>query len=209
MSVPIEKHKEKTKTFGNIEWIILEEKNDKQLLLSKYIIEQLPYHNTYEEITWCNSDIRTYLNNQFMEMFTTLEKDQILLTETINPDNEWHFSTGGENCFDYVFLLSIKEVACLYFGDSSEKLYNKKKTQRYWLERKDPFKHRRIATLINKKNQVWWWWLRSPGRFNVRAAYVHGDGNIGIQGNNVLKGNASDGWCTGGVRPAMWIKTLN
>lgn len=32
------------------------------------------------------------------------------------------------------------------------------------------------------------------------------DGNIGIQGNNILKGNISDGKCTGGVRPALWLK---
>lgn len=203
----MQENKEKTITFGNIEWNILENKEDKQLLLSKYIIEQLPYHNTYEEITWSKCDIRSYLNSEFMKRFTSLEKKRIILTETINHDNEWHFTNGGEDCFDYVFLLSIKEVACLYFGDSSERLYHKNSKQRYWLERKDPFKHRRSATLMNNKKQVWWWWLRSPGRFNVRAAYIHGDGNIGIQGNNVLKGNVSDGRCTGGLRPAMWIDT--
>ena len=51
--------------------------------------------------------------------------------------------------------------------------------------------------------------LQNPGinqRF-LKAAYIFGtDGNIGIQGNNVLKGNISDGKCTGGVRPALWLK---
>ncbi|CBH27140.1 hypothetical protein lse_0989 [Listeria seeligeri serovar 1/2b str. SLCC3954] len=27
-----------------------------------------------------------------------------------------------------------------------------------------------------------------------------------IQGNNIFKGNISDGKCTGGVRPALWMK---
>jgi hypothetical protein len=51
-----------------------------------------------------------------------------------------------------------------------------------------------------------WWWLRTPGRVGVKAVYIHGDGNIGIQGNNILKGNISDGRCTGGVRPALWLR---
>lgn len=32
------------------------------------------------------------------------------------------------------------------------------------------------------------------------------NGGIGIQGNNILKGNISDGFCAGGVRPALWLK---
>ncbi|PHV70708.1 hypothetical protein CS063_09260 [Sporanaerobium hydrogeniformans] len=51
-----------------------------------------------------------------------------------------------------------------------------------------------------------WWWLRSPGRVNVKTVYIHGDGNIGIQGNNILKGNISEGANKGGVRPALWLK---
>lgn len=43
---------------------------------------------------------------------------------------------------------------------------------------------------------------RSPGRVGVNAVYVHGDENIGIQGNNIKIGNAADGKCLGGVRPA-------
>ena len=35
--------------------------------------------------------------------------------------------------------------------------------------------------------------------------YIHGSGDIGIQGNNILKGNIGDGFCAGGVRPALWL----
>ncbi|MCG8685316.1 MAG: hypothetical protein MI892_10600, partial [Desulfobacterales bacterium] len=38
---------------------------------------------------------------------------------------------------------------------------------------------------------VWWWWLRSPGRDNRRAVYIHGDGYIGIQGNGPFRYNSS------------------
>ncbi|WP_443740282.1 DUF6273 domain-containing protein [Treponema sp.] len=100
----------------------------------------------------------------------------------------------------------MEEIVCKYFGDSSEKLYKPGKNQRYWFERKDINNSNRIARLQNNKEQVWWWWTRSPGRVGIKAVYVHGDGNIGIQGNNILKGNIADGCCTGGIRPALWIK---
>lgn len=86
-----------------------------------------------------------------------------------------------------------------------EKLYNPGKKQRYWFERKDINNNNRIAKLQWNTEQVWWW-TRSPGRVGVKSVYIHGDGNIGIQGNNILKGNVADGCCTGGVRPALWIK---
>ncbi|WP_307151880.1 DUF6273 domain-containing protein [Robertmurraya andreesenii] len=67
------------------------------------------------------------------------------------------------------------------------------------MNRKDENNSKRIAKLLGKE---WgWWWLRSPGRVNVKAVYIFGtDGNIGIQGN------ISDGKCTGGVRPALWLE---
>ncbi|MCL6459682.1 MAG: DUF6273 domain-containing protein, partial [Gorillibacterium sp.] len=169
------------------------------------IIEQRPYHSAYKDITWADCALRKYLNGEFYEKFSVTDQSRILPVINHNPDNPWHGSTGGADTVDSVFLLNIEEVACLYFGDSRSKLYNPGKNQKYWLQRKDENNSKRIAKLVDKEH-VWWWWLRSSGRFNVRAAYIHGDGNIGIQGNNILKGNLSDGKCTGGVHPALWLK---
>ena len=118
---------------------------------------------------------------------------------------EWYDTKGGADTEDSVFLLSMEEAVCQYFGDSSSKVYNPRKNQRYWFERKDQNNVRRIAALEDNKKQIWWW-IRTPGRVSVKAVYIHGDGNIGIQGNNILKGNIADGKCTGGVRPALWLK---
>jgi hypothetical protein len=38
--------------------------------------------------------------------------------------------------------------------------------------------------------------------------YVFPDGNIGIHGNNILKGNIADGYCAGGVRPVLWLSVF-
>lgn len=193
-------------SFGNYTWIVLDIQIDRALIITEYIIEQRSYHDAYVETTWADCALRKYLNGDFYDAFD--EKNQLRICSTINqnPDNQWYGIKGGDDTRDNIFLLSMEEIVCKYFGDSSEKLYNPGKKQRYWFERKDLNNSKRIARLLWNKEQVWWWWTRSPGRVGVKAVYIHGDGNIGIQGNNILKGNIADGCCTGGVRPALWIR---
>ncbi|WP_086350694.1 DUF6273 domain-containing protein [Candidatus Enterococcus clewellii] len=191
--------------FGGFTWQILDNKKDALLLITDTIIEQRSYHDAYTEITWAGCALRSYLNGSFYDAFSEADKARILPVTNKNPNNEWYNTTGGEETEDHIFLLSLEEVACMYFGDSSTNLYRPGKNQRYWFQRKDPNNSKRLAKLLDKDGE--WWWLRSPGRVNVKAAYIHGtDGNIGIQGNNILKGNISDGRCTGGVRPTLWLK---
>lgn len=103
--------------------------------------------------------------------------------------------------------MSLDEVVRSYFGDSGRLLDAPKKNQRYWFERKDENNGRRRAAYLG---EAWWWWTRSPGKNNRTAVYVHGDGNIGIQGNGISKttfntlyaGTRSN---KGGIRPALWV----
>ena len=193
-------------SFGSYEWRVLEVQNNTALIITEYIIEQRAYHNAYKDITWADCSLRKYLNSEFYDRFTTAEKSRIIPVLNKNPDNQWYGTKGGTDTQDSIFLLSIEETVCRYFGDSSSKLYSPGKNQRYWFERKDKNNSKRIARLEKRKEGSWWWWLRSPGRVSIKAVYIHGDGNIGIQGNNILKGNISDGECKGGVRPALWLK---
>ena len=193
-------------SFGSYEWRVLEVQNNTALIITEYIIEQRAYHNAYKDITWADCSLRKYLNNEFYDRFSAAEKLRIIPVLNKNPDNQWYGTKGGTDTQDSIFLLSIEETVCRYFGDSSSKLYSPGKNQRYWFERKDKNNSKRIARLEKRKEGSWWWWLRSPGRVSIKAVYIHGDGNIGIQGNNILKGNISDGECKGGVRPALWLK---
>ncbi|SHJ75983.1 hypothetical protein SAMN02745136_00757 [Anaerocolumna jejuensis DSM 15929] len=191
--------------FDKYEWRVLDIQNNAALVITEEIIEQRSYHDAYKDITWADCSLRTYLNGEFYDKFTAADKSRINPVINKNLDNQWYGSKGGADTRDYIFLLSLEEV-CTYFGDSLSKLQNRGKNQRYWFERKDENNSKRIARLHGKEWD-WWWWLRSPGRVNVKAVYIFGtDGNIGIQGNNILKGNLSDGRCTGGIRPALWLK---
>lgn len=191
--------------FGGYSWRVLDIKNDTALIITEEIIEQRAYHDAYTDITWADSSLRIYLNGEFVDKFNANDQARIIPVLNQNDDNPWYGTQGGADSRDSIFLLSLDEV-CRYFGDSTSKLYDRGKNQRYWFERKDENNSKRLAKLQGTEG-CWWWWLRSPGRVNLKAAYIWGtDGTIGIQGNNILKGNISDGKCTGGVRPALWLK---
>ena len=194
-------------TLGGYHWRILDRKDDAALLITEQIIEQRPYHDKYVATTWADCALRQYLNGAFLDRFPDVDKARILEVPITNRDNPWYGTEGGPDTLDRVFLLDVEEVVCRYFGDSSNLLHTPKKNQRYWFERKDPNNKKRSTSVVGDPEQIWWWWwLRTPGRVGVKNVYVHGDGNIGIQGNNILIGNLADGRCTGGVRPAMWVK---
>lgn len=191
-------------SFGGYNCRVLDIQNNTALVITEEIIEQRPYHDAYKDITWADCALREYLNGEFYNKFNVSDKSRIIPVLNKNPDNQWYGAKGGADTRDSIFLLSIEEV-CKYFGDSRSILHNRGKNQRYWFQRKDENNSKRLARLQGKEG-AWWWWLRSPGRVNVKAVYIFGtDGNIGIQGNNIFKGNISDGKCTGGVRPALWI----
>lgn len=194
--------------FGEYEWLILDVKEDKALLLTKDIIELRDYHNKAIDITWKDCELRRYLNDEFYNKFSDKDRARIIDTSNINPDNLWYKADGGENTMDHIFILSIDDVVRTYFGDSSRLLDYPGKNQRYWFQRKDENNIKRRAEFMNSP---WWWWIRTPGKNNRVAVYIHGDGNIGIQGNGVSKRNTNvihqlTNDNRGGVRPALWIK---
>lgn len=193
--------------FGRYRWNVLDIIEGKALLISEHIIGQQPYNDFAGPVTWETCSLRKYLNETFYNTFLPIEKKRIALTNVINDNNQWYKADGGVTTEDYVFLLSIEELTCLYFGDSSYNLNNPSAKQRYWFQRKDKNNVKRQALY---KDSSWWWWTRSPGRDNKRAVYVHGDGNIGIQGNGTYRYSSKtihpltkDN--SGGVRPALWL----
>lgn len=197
--------------FGKYKWRVLDIKSSAALIITEDIVELRAYHNKAGDITWADCELRKYLNGEFLNGFTEEDKSKIIPTAVINSDNPWFGTMGGHDIMDKIFLLSIEEVVCKYFGDSSENLRIPNGKYKYWFTRKDMNNAKRISAHLG---HIWWWWLRSPGRKQAKAAYVHGDGNIGIQGNSALKCNLSGVYhpvnndVRGGVRPALWMKML-
>ena len=194
-------------TFGGYHWRILDIQGKAALVITEDMIEQHPYHDCAGDVTWADCSLRNHLNGAFYNKFTAAEQARILPVWNKNHDNPWYGSRGGDDTRDYIFLLSIEEAVCKYFGDSSKNLENRSAKQRYWFQRKDKNNDKRRSTF---DGYGWWWWLRSPGRDNRRAVYIHGDGNLGIQGNGTFRYSSNTihpttGDNSGGVRPVLWL----
>ena len=151
------------------------------------------------DITWEESNLREYLNNEFFYSFSYEERQRILLSHVCNPSNEWFSTRGGNNTTDYIFLLSISEVV-RYFGDSglldnpNPPVYG----MRQWLL-SDEYNPARIANDINGEAVIWW--LRSPGFDLDFTATVYRDGSINLDGRAANLDNI-------GIRPALLISLI-
>lgn len=195
-------------SFGKYEWRVLEVQGHAALIMTEHIIGQRSYHNAPKDVTWADCALREYLNGEFFNNFSADDQSRIIPILNRNPDNPWYGSAGGADTQDKIFLLSIEEAVSKYFGDSSKNLENRSGKQRYWFQKKDENNDKRRSTF---DGHTWWWWLRSPGRDNRRAVYIHGDGNVGIQGNGTFHYNSNirhpvTGENYGGIRPAMWLR---
>ena len=169
-----------------IEWLVLDKKTDKALLLSRLALEKYPFHESGKGVDWEKSDIRKWLNSSFLiAAFTEEEREAILETLVDNSRRQGQKDTeksGGSNTTDKVFLLSYAE-AKKYLPSREQRIcamteYVKEK------DKFDPYYAR--------------WWLRSPGEWDRRELEVYIDGDMGGSGVEVDYGN-------GTARPAMWV----
>jgi hypothetical protein len=166
-----------------IEWLVLDVKEGKALVVSKNIWGMGWYHINFDSLerenaTWETSSIRSELNDEvFFNMFNSDEQKRVLETKIINEDNPWYGTDGGNGTTDKLFLLSISEYL-QYFPDDSG-----------------------VAEIYDSKGYEFIkfsWWLRTPGMKSDRALKVSIDGRVSEVGQIVDNGD-------GGIRPAMWI----
>lgn len=210
-----------------IEWYVLETKDGKAFLLSKYILDAGRYDsrfNVWDDIaaiekgeeywfhaTWKDCELRTWLNETFYERaFTDTEQESILLSKVKNDPNMVYGITSGPDTEDKVYLLSEKEMIH-YFGEfytiaskeneyiCIEGAYPEQTTQ--FSATTDFVKNTGIDTRARVK-APWTegnatYSLRTTGAFNSHNVYVFKDGFISQDGGFV------DGF--GGIRPCMWI----
>ena len=176
--------------FGPYNWRVMDVRGNQVLILTDGLVGTR-WFNPMEMVTWEYSDIRTWLNREFLQGFSAQELAMITETTVVNYNNPWFATPGGNDTQDLVFLLSIEEVV-QFFGDSSQ--FTDLPAGSWSIS--DRFDDDRIAELA--PDSPTWWWLRSPGIFAYHAAFVSTYGHIYLNGFNVS-------WTGGGIRPAVWI----
>lgn len=173
-----------------IEWIITDVVGSKALLVSKYVLDCRAYNAEKKDITWADSEIRKWLNEEFLTAaFSSEEQEAIIAVEIPNdPDSgnpEWQ-TNGGNTTIDEVFLLSYEE-ATFYYENSDQR-----KAQGTEYARANGAKFLGITAVVIGETD---WWLRSSGREQHDSTLVDYMGGFNTkQVNDKI-----------GVRPAICI----
>lgn len=116
-----------------IEWRVLENTGDSVLLMSRYVLDGVPFSNAYDtydynpyDVTWETCNLRNWLNTTFYTTaFDADEQNRILTVKNSNtPSEKYQFNISakkvvyGNDTFDKVFVLSVDEVARYFPQDS-------------------------------------------------------------------------------------------
>lgn len=100
-----------TVKLGKYEWLILDFKDNKVLLLKKKSMAGIPYNDVLTDVEWKDASLRKWLNSDFYaDSFSAEEKKYIVLSNIVDTNP----STGieeGEATKDYIFILSVEEAA--------------------------------------------------------------------------------------------------
>lgn len=173
--------------FGGIEWLVLDEVEDKVLLLSRFVLFDMQYNNEFISSTWEISTLRNYLNNEFLNSFSSEERERIAETRNTNDGivfteffslDTWPVP-GGNDTYDRIFMLSHDEQR-RYFANDSSRLARMAEDHPW---HSSGYNH-------------WWWWLRSPGMCTFSA------GIITVYGSDITTAFVN---MQIGVRPVLWL----
>lgn len=169
----------------DIEWLVLEVKDGKALVISKYALDCKQYNTKYTDVTWEACTLRRWLNNDFINAAFSAEEKAIIPTVTVSSDKNPEYSANPGNATqDQVFLLSITEANKYFSSDSARQC--------------EPTDFAVANGAWERDSGNCWWWLRTPGYDQLSAAFVYYDGGVGELGNSVYSGGPA-------VRPALWI----
>ncbi len=176
----------------DIEWIVLDKKYKKILLISKYVLDCKQQYNTeLTDVTWETCSLRKWLNETFIDSaFDDTEKTIVKESKVSADSNPKYDINPGNATTDKVFLLSINEAE-KYFGSDEDR-------------KCAPTKYAKANGAITSNSYTkngaptCWWWLRSPGNSQLYAVYVRDDGSVYYLGYNVDYSYPC-------VRPALWI----
>ena len=168
-----------------VEWLVLDVKDGKALVISKYALDCKQYNTSYTDITWETCTLRKWLNNDFINAAFSGDEKAMIPTVTVSADKNPDYSTNpGKATQDQVFLLSITEANKYFSSDSARRC--------------EPTDYAVANGAWESNRGNCWWWLRSPGYYQYYAAGVNYGGDVYENDDFVYHAGSA-------VRPALWI----
>lgn len=170
-----------------LEWIVLDVQDGKAMLLSKYCIDTVIFYPKRVPMYWGKSDLRTWMNGDFLNEAFTDEEQALILTTTVENLNPHGIKGGGEDTLDKVYLLSKPEVLA-FFPEQADRVaypteYAKSK-----------------GCTLDPNTGSCRWWLRTPGARNLDMCGIRLDGRVTSYGMQDVD------WPTNTMRPVMWVQ---
>ena len=164
-----------------IEWVVLDKQGTKLLVVSKYALDYMAFHNNKTDATWESSYVRTWLNDTFYHTAFTPEQQAVIMQASVsaNANPNWPDVYPGHDTVDRLFLLGYNELQ-QYFGENVGMQCSA-----------TPF------AVSKGAKEACRWWLRTLTYSHVMVTCVESDGTIKKYGDEITALNA--------VRPAMWV----
>jgi len=170
-----------------LEWIVLDVQDGKAMLLTKYCIDTVIFYPKRVSMYWGKSDLRAWMNGDFLQEAFTAEEQECILTTTVKNDNPHGVKGAGEDTLDKIYLLSKSEVLN-FFPEMADRVaypteYAKSK-----------------GCTVDPETGSCRWWTRTPGARTKDICGMRLDGRISSYGMQDVD------WPTNTMRPVMWVQ---
>ena len=170
-----------------LEWIVMEVQDGKAMLLSKYCIDTVIFYPKRVAMYWGKSDLRAWMNGDFLTETFTTEEQAAILTTTVTNSNPHGMKGAGDDTKDRVYLLSKAEVL-EFFPEQKDRVA-------YPTE----FAKSKGCTVDDKTGSCRWW-TRTSGARKMDICGMRLDGRISSYGMQDVD------WPTNTMRPVMWVQ---
>ena len=170
---------------------MLAREDGRLLLISKYALDGGCFDPDYIHIYWINSDLRIWLNGDFLNEAFSGEEQALIPAVTVTADENPRYNRAyvGEDASDQVFLLSAVEAQA-YFNTDKDRVCIP-----------TPYAATRGIRLSSSYSvdgqSTCWWWTRTATHDLV--ATVNTGGGLNLYGEAHTQ-------TSGAIRPSIWLE---
>ena len=192
--------------YEKIKWRVLSVSDGKAFLLADKGLDSKAFNNGFNggtSSTWETCTLRSWLNDDFLNAFSSSETNSICKVNIDNPDNASYETEGGNSTTDKVFILSEAEAYddANGFGNFFKRKTLAARTSTY-AKAMGAVTGSGMLNYEKRRNVYCDWWLRTPGRDQLNFAFVSNYGDIVTFGDTASLGCYA-------IRPSIMLDLLS